>query len=54
MFCLLLTSVLLRNVVFVPHGFSVMAELVTVRFWMVMSRVIGNSLRAAPAGSRRR
>ena len=36
-----------RKVVFVPHGFSVTLEFVTVRFWIVMSRLPANSVRAA-------
>lgn len=40
-----------RKVVFSPQGLSLMAELVTVRFCTVMSRLFGNSGRAASRSS---
>ena len=47
--CVVFTSVLLRNVLFVPQGLSRMLVFVTVRFWKPMSDEFGNSVRAAHA-----
>lgn len=51
MFWLLFTSRLFGNVVFSPQGLSLIAESVTVRFWMVMSRLFGKPERAARASA---